>query len=123
MGRREDEQRREKTEFCFWHLFSFGIFSLCEIKELQSVRVAEKKKRDFEKIIRRRLSVVKMGVHTQGESGFFDDDPDELPAMVQNESIEQHETANATVGKCHMFPTHTHTTHKSTWPKKKKRKL
>ncbi|KZS15776.1 Ribosomal protein s6 kinase alpha-5 [Daphnia magna] len=38
-----------------------------------------------------------MGVHTQGESGFFDDDPDELPAMVQNESIEQHETANATV--------------------------
>lgn len=85
--------------------------------------MAEKKKRDFEKIIRRRLSVVKMGVHTQGESGFFDDDPDELPAMVQNESIEQHETANATVGKCHMFPTHTHTTHKSTWPKKKKRKL
>ncbi|KAK4030359.1 ribosomal protein S6 kinase alpha-5 isoform X1 [Daphnia magna] len=38
-----------------------------------------------------------MGVHTQGESGFFDDDSDELPAMVQNESIEQHETANATV--------------------------
>lgn len=84
--------------------------------------MAEKKKRDFEKIIRRRLSVVKMGVHTQGESGFFDDDPDELPAMVQNESIEQHETANATVGKCHMFPTHTHTTHKSTWPKKKEKK-
>lgn len=106
----------------FLHLFSFGIFSLCEIKELQSVRVAEKKKRDFEKIIRRRLSVVKMGVHTQGESGFFDDDPDELPAMVQNESIEQHETANATVGKCHMFPTHTQHTNLP-GQKKKKRKL
>lgn len=83
--------------------------------------MAEKKKRDFEKIIRRRLSVVKMGVHTQGESGFFDDDPDELPAMVQNESIEQHETANATVGKCHMFPTHTHTQH-TNLPGQKKRK-
>lgn len=89
---------------------------------MQSVRVAEKKKRDFEKIIRRRLSVVKMGVHTQGESGFFDDDPDELPAMVQNESIEQHETANATVGKCHMFPTHTQHTNLP-GQKKKKRKL
>ena len=43
-----------------------------------------------------------MGVHTQGESGFFDEDPDELSAMVQNETIEQHETAHAsnTVGKC-----------------------
>lgn len=46
-----------------------------------------------------------MGVHTQGESGFFDEDPDELSAMVQNETIEQHETANAsnTVGKCVLF--------------------
>lgn len=84
--------------------------------------MAEKKKRDFEKIIRRRLSVVKMGVHTQGESGFFDDDPDELPAMVQNESIEQHETANATVGKCHMFPTHTHTHNTQIYLAKKKEK-
>jgi hypothetical protein len=43
-----------------------------------------------------------MGVHTQGESGFFDEDPDELSAMVQTESIEKHETENAsnTVGKC-----------------------
>lgn len=51
------------------------------------------------------LTCVKMGVHTQGESGFFDEDPDELSAMVQNETIEQHETANAsnTVGKCVLF--------------------
>lgn len=39
-----------------------------------------------------------MGVHTQGESGFFDEDT-ELP-LEQNEIIEQHETANSdTVGK------------------------
>lgn len=39
-----------------------------------------------------------MGVHTQGESGFFDEDT-ELP-LEQNEIIEQHETASAdTVGK------------------------
>lgn len=39
-----------------------------------------------------------MGVHTQGESGFFDEDT-ELP-LEQNEIVEQHETANSeTVGK------------------------
>lgn len=34
-----------------------------------------------------------MGVHSQGESGFFDEDS-ELP-LEQNESVGQHETANA----------------------------
>ena len=40
-----------------------------------------------------------MGVHTHGgESGFFDEDT-ELP-VEQNETIEEHETANAdSVGK------------------------
>lgn len=43
-----------------------------------------------------------MGVHSQGESGFFDEDT-ELP-VVQNESEEQHETASANVaGKLAAF--------------------
>ena len=38
-----------------------------------------------------------MGVHTQGESGFFDED---VEVSAQNEVVEQHEPANdGAVGK------------------------
>lgn len=49
-----------------------------------------------------RQTSANMGVHSQGESGFFDEDT-ELP-LEQNESVGQHETANEEpiAGKCEM---------------------